>query len=48
MELTENIEALVPLQPTLREDSSAADLEQRDDGSTKAPQAHAPGQYKHN
>ena len=43
-ELTENVEALVPLQPTHREDSSAADLDkvQRDDGSTKA---HAPGQY---
>ena len=50
MELAENIEARVTPQPTLREDSPAADLEkiQRYDGSTKACEAHAPGQYKHN
>ena len=50
-ELAENIEALVAPQPTLiREDrpSPAADLEkiQRDDGSAKVPEAHAPGHYK--
>ena len=50
MELAENIEALVELQPTLREDSPAVDLErtQRDDGSAIAPEAHAPGNYRHN
>ena len=50
MELAENIEALVALQPTLREDSPAVDLErtQRDDGSAIAPEAHAPGNYRHN
>ena len=49
-ELTENIEALVEPQPTLREDSPMADLEkiQHDDGSAIAPEAHAPGNYRHN
>ena len=50
-ELAENIEALVAPQPALiREDrpSPAADLEkiQRDYGSAKAPEAHAPGHYE--
>ena len=49
MELAENIEALVEPQPTLKEDSSSTDLEktQHYDGSAKAPEAHAPGNYKH-
>ena len=48
--LAENIEALVDPQPTLREDSPAADLEwtQHDDGSAKAPEPHAPGNYRYN
>ena len=50
MELAENVKALVESQPPLREDSPAAGLEktQRDDGSAKAPEPHAPGQYRHN
>ena len=50
VELAENIEALVAPKPTLRENSPVADLEktQRHDGSAKAPEAHAPGHYKHN
>ena len=50
MELAENIEVLVELQPTLREDSPAVDLErtQHDDGSAIAPEADAPGNYRHN
>ena len=50
VELAENIEALVAPQPPLREDSPAADLEkiQRDDGSAKAPEPHAPAHYRHN
>ena len=49
MELAENIEALVEPQPTLKEDSPATDLEktQHYDGSVKAPEAHVPGNYKH-
>ena len=48
VELAENIEALVAPQPTLREDSPAADLEkiQRDDGSAKVPEPHVPAHYR--
>ena len=50
MESTQNIEVLVEPQPSFREDSTAADLEkiQHCDGSAKAPEAHAPGNYRHN
>ena len=52
VELAENIEALAAPQPQHREDSSgpAADLEkiQRDDGSAKAPEPHAPAHYRRN
>ena len=43
-------EALVEPQPTLKEDSPATDLEktQHYDGSAKAPEAHVPGNYRHN
>ena len=50
MELAENVKTLIEPQPTLREDSPAAGLEkiQCHDGSTKAPEPHAPGQCRHN
>ena len=50
MELAENIAALVEPQPALKEDSPATDLEktQHYDGSAKAPEAHAPGNNRHN
>ena len=50
MESAQNIEVLIEPQPTLTEDSSAMDLEkiQRDDESTKAPEANVSGKYKHN
>ena len=50
MELAENIEVLIALQPTLSENSPAVDQEkiQRYDGSAEAREAHAPGNYRHN
>ena len=48
VELAENIEALVAPQPPRKEDSPAAYIKriQRDDGSTKAPEPHAPAHYR--
>ena len=47
MELAKNIELLVDPQPTLREDSPSPTVDQEkiqcNDGSAKAPEAHAPG-----
>ena len=52
MELAENIELLVDPQPTLREDSPCPMVDQekiqRNDGSAKAPEPHAPGNHRHN
>ena len=49
VESAQNIEVLIEPQPTLSKDSPVTDLErfQRDDGSAKAPELHAPGKYKH-